>query len=156
MLDLKSESVSNEFNRCLKQNFSQKDIKDLPWPEDTSEIHFMSDSCSLSEEKLQFEVDPEKRGTEHPQVVVKVFSLRWMFSGKEKFIDVAEMMAKRSNSFYSSQFVTSLLAVFWKRDQRRIIFIMFIPYLFYTALTIYSMYFTLRSDINKDDDQTYN
>ena len=79
-----------------------------------------------------------------------------MFSGKEKFIDVAEMMAKRSNSFYSSQFVGSLLAYYWKTNKKRIIYITFIPYMFYTGLTIYTMYFTLRSDINKDDDQTYN
>ena len=62
-------------------------------------------------------------------------------------MSLSEMFGGQRESFYKSALMTNLLEEFWKKDQRKIIYRQFIPFLFYLTLSMSYYYYGL---MNRD------
>ena len=70
-------------------------------------------------------------------VRVRLLDLGWLYANSNDFLGFIEILDdSKSNDIYATEFVKTLLDVFWNENENKILWKIFVPYILYLAITL--------------------
>ena len=74
------------------------------------------------------------------EVNVRLLDIGWLYSNKKSFLEFIQVLdASKRPDLMMTDFVKTLLEVFWEKNKWQIFWRIFIPYVVYLALTMFYM-----------------
>lgn len=74
------------------------------------------------------------------EVNVRLLDIGWLYSNKKSFLEFIQVLdASKRSDLMMTDFVKTLLEVFWEKNKWQIFWRIFIPYVVYLALTMFYM-----------------
>ena len=156
LLDIKSNQVIEVLENSFYETVSTREITSMPYPDNIPFIAFKYDKTVINKTECLKKLEkkytkkkgwfgwlPEgKKVKDWPinTVKVKFLDLGWLFADEKIFLDFIDIL-KNSNrdDIYMTNFVKTLLDVFWTEHKLAIIMQIFVPYVIYLASTLYYM-----------------
>ena len=71
---------------------------------------------------------------------VRLLDLGWLYANSNDFLGFIEILNNsKSNDIYATDFIKTLLDVFWNENENKILWKIFLPYIMYLTITLFYM-----------------
>ena len=156
MITTLSAEVVECLDDCLVDSVSANNITVLLWPQELQKYLYQSESILIDETKLRATMRETVKSNDwlDTPVSVRRLDLSWFYSDRKNFYSLARSLQNQTSRFYTSEFVTYLLELFWAQSKRTILIRHFLPYLMFVIFSILYMYDTLSREKLGFDEET--